>query len=118
MARIKRAQISRVRKNRLYKRVKGFFLGRQRLRQAMEHSDRAKRFAFRGRKEKKRLFRSLWIVRINAALSGSGLSYSRFIHQLKLANIKLDRKILADLALNDPAGFAAVVKSAQSASAA
>ncbi|MEN9785652.1 MAG: hypothetical protein RLZZ299_916 [Pseudomonadota bacterium] len=115
MARIKRAQLSRVRKNRLYKRVKGFFLGRQRLRQAMEHSDRAKRFAFRGRKEKKRHFRGLWIVRINAALAPAGLSYSRFIHGLKLANIGLDRKILADLALHDPNGFAAVVEKARAA---
>jgi large subunit ribosomal protein L20 len=117
MARIKRAQISRVRKNRLYKRVKGFFLGRQRLRQAMEHSDRAKRFAFRGRKEKKRLYRALWIVRINAALRPLGVNYSRFVHQLKLANIQLDRKILADLALNDPTAFAAVVKAASAAQA-
>jgi len=115
MARVKRAQISRVRKNRLYKRVKGFFLGRQRLRQAMEHSDRAKRFAFRGRKEKKRQFRALWIVRINASLRPLGTTYSRFVHQMKKANIQLDRKILADLALNDPAAFAAVVKAAQAA---
>ena len=112
MARVKRAVISRVRKNRLYKRVKGFFGSRQRLRQAMEHSDRAKRFAFRGRKEKKRQYRALWIVRINAALRPLGVNYSRFIHQLKLANITLDRKILADLALNDPSGFAAVVQAA------
>jgi large subunit ribosomal protein L20 len=109
MARIKRAALSRVRKNRLYARVKGFFLGRKRLRQAMEHSDRAKRFAFRGRKEKKRHFRGLWIVRINAALAPEGISYSRFIHGMKKANVKIDRKILADLALNDPAGFKAVV---------
>lgn len=109
MARIKRAQISRVRKNRLYKRVKGFFLGRKRLRQAMEHVDRAKRFAFAGRKQKKRHFRGLWISRINAALGPKGISYSRFIHALSLSNVALDRKILADLALNDPAGFDAVV---------
>lgn len=109
MARVKRAALSRVRKNRLYARVKGFFLGRQRLRQAMEHSERARRFAFRGRKEKKRHFRGLWIVRINAALAPHGLSYSRFIHAMKKANVQLDRKILADLALNDPAGFNAVV---------
>ena len=115
MARIKRAGLSRVRKHRLYKRVKGFFLGRQRLRQAMEHVDRAKRFAFRGRKEKKRHFRGLWIVRINAALAPSGLSYSRFIHGLKRANITLDRKILADLALNDAAAFGAVVERARAA---
>lgn len=110
MARVKRAALSRVRKNVLFKRVKGFFLGRQRLRQAMEHLDRARRFAFRGRKEKKRHFRGLWIVRINAALAPHGISYSRFIFGLKKANIELDRKILADLALNDPAAFAAVVE--------
>ena len=115
MARIKRAAISRVRKNRLYKRVKGFFLGRQRLRQAMEHSDRAKRFAFAGRKQKKRHFRGLWISRINAALAPRDLSYSRFVHGLKLANIGIDRKILADLALNDPAGFDAVVERVKAA---
>lgn len=115
MARVKRAAISRVRKNRLYKRVKGFFIGRQRLRQAMEHSDRAKRFAFAGRKQKKRHFRGLWISRINAALAPKGIAYSRFVHGLKLANIQLDRKILADLALNDPAGFDAVVARVQAA---
>lgn len=113
MARVKRAAISRVRKNKLYSRVSGFFLGRQRLRQAMEHSERAKRFAFRGRKEKKRHFRGLWIVRINAALRPHGLSYSRFVHALKQANITLDRKILADLAMHDPAGFNAVVEAAR-----
>lgn len=113
MARIKRAALSRVRKNVLFKRVSGFFLGRQRLRQAMEHLDRARRFAFRGRKEKKRNFRGVWIVRINAALAPHNISYSRFIHAMKKANIQLDRKILADLALNDPAAFAAVVAQAR-----
>ena len=106
MARIKRAALSRVRKNVLFKRVKGFFLGRQRLRQAMEHLDRARRFAFAGRKQKKRNYRGIWIVRINAALAPYDMSYSRFIHA---ADIQLDRKILADLALNDPAAFKAVV---------
>lgn len=115
MARIKRAALSRVRKNRLYARVKGFFLGRQRLRQAMEHADRAKRFAFRGRKEKKRNFRGIWIVRINAALAPSGLSYSRFIHGLKKADIRIDRKMLADLAANEPKAFSAVVDRARAA---
>lgn len=115
MARVKRAALSRVRKNRLYARASGFFLGRQRLRQAMEHVDRAKRFAFRGRKEKKRAYRGLWIVRINAALGPTGLSYSRFVHGLKKADVQIDRKILADLALNDPAGFAAVVETARGA---
>ena len=115
MARIKRSALSRVRKNRLYKRVKGFFLGRQRLRQAMEHVDRAKRFAFRGRKEKKRHFRGIWIVRINAALAPTGISYSRFIFGLKQSGIDLDRKILADLALHEPAAFGAVVEKVKAA---
>lgn len=115
MARVKRAATSRVRKNKLFTRVRGFFLGRKRLRQAMEHVDRAKRFAFRGRKEKKRHFRGLWIVRINAALAPHGLSYSRFMNGLKKANIGLDRKILADLALNDAAAFNAVVDAARAA---
>lgn len=115
MARVKRAVISRVRKNRLYARASGFFLGRKRLRQAMEHVDRAKRFAFRGRKEKKRHFRGLWIVRINAALAPSGVSYSRFIHGLRRANIEIDRKMLADLALHEPSAFGAVVERVQAA---
>lgn len=115
MARIKRAQLSRVRKTRLYKRASGFLMGRQRLRQAMEHVDRARRFAFRGRKEKKRAYRALWIVRINAALAPTGIPYSRFVHALKKANVQLDRKILADLALHDPTGFAAVVEKVRGA---
>lgn len=110
MARVKRSQISRVRKNRLYARASGFFIGRRRLRQAMEHVDRAKRFSFRGRKEKKRHFRGIWIVRINAALAPSGISYSRFIHGLKKANVTLDRKMLADLAMHEPTAFNAVVE--------
>lgn len=118
MARIKRSVISRVRKNKLRARVKGFFLGRQRLRQAMEHADRAARFAFAGRKQKKRHFRQLWIVRINASLRPAGLSYSRFIFGLNKANIQLDRKILADLALNDAAAFSAVVDRVKAALAA
>ena len=113
MARVKRAQLSRVRKNRLYKRVKGFFLGRQRLRQAMEHSDRAKRFAFRGRKMRKRDMRALWIVRINAALRQRGMNYSQFMGKLAKANIALDRKSLAEIAYHDPAGFDKLVATVQ-----
>ena len=70
--------------------------------------------AFQGRKEKKRDFRSLWIIRINAAVKEAGLSYSRFIAGLKKAEIEIDRKILADLALNDPKAFSAVVSKVQS----
>jgi len=74
-------------------------------RQAKEQVERSLNFAFTGRKIKKRDFRSLWIVRIGAAARSNGLSYSQFMHGLKLAGIELDRKILADLAVNEPATF-------------
>jgi len=74
-------------------------------RQAKEQVERSLNFAFTGRKIKKRDFRSLWIVRIGAAARSNGLSYSKFMHGLKLAGIELDRKVLADLAVNEPATF-------------
>jgi large subunit ribosomal protein L20 len=74
-------------------------------RQAKESVERSLNFAFTGRKLKKRDFRSLWIVRIGAAARSNGLSYSQFMHGLKLAGIELDRKVLADLAVNEPATF-------------
>lgn len=91
-------------------------------RHAKEQVERSLNFAFTGRKLKKRDFRSLWIVRIGAAARANGLSYSQFMHGLKLANIGLDRKVLADLAVNEPAAFAEITGKArdaiQSASAA
>ena len=84
----------------------------------MEHSDRAKRFAFRGRKEKKRQYRALWIQRLNAAAREHGLSYSRLINGLNKAGVTIDRKALADLAVHEPAAFAAVVAQAKAALAA
>lgn len=72
-------------------------------------------YAFRDRKQKKRDFRSLWITRINAACRINEISYSRFMHGLKLANIELDRKILADMAMNEPANFAKIVEAAKKA---
>jgi len=86
-------------------------------RQAKESVERGLKFAYSGRKQKKRQFRSIWIVRIGAAAKLNGTSYSRFINGLKKAGIELDRKILADLAVNDPAGFAALCKQAQAATA-
>jgi large subunit ribosomal protein L20 len=77
-------------------------------RHAKEQVERSLNFAFTGRKLKKRDFRSLWIVRIGAASRENGLSYSQFMHGLKLADINLDRKVLADLAVNEPATFAAL----------
>lgn len=108
--RIKNAAIRKTRIKKLHLRTKGFFGSRGRLlRQGKEAVLKAEHYAYRGRKERKRQMRSTWIVRINAALLGSGVSYSRFIHGLKLAGIGLDRKALAQLAVSDPAGFSAIV---------
>ena len=74
---------------------------------------RAQRFAYAGRRLKKRDFRSLWIARINAACHMNDISYSRFMYGLKLSDVKLDRKVLADIAVNDPAGFTALVETAK-----
>lgn len=115
MARIKRAMISRTRKKNQYKRTKGFFLGHRLLRQGHEAMMRSEKNQYIGRKQKKRQFRSLWTIRINAAVREHGMSYSRFIHALKLANIDLNRKVLADMAVNDTASFAAVVQQAKAA---
>jgi large subunit ribosomal protein L20 len=98
------------------KMVKGFRGGRRRLyRSAREGLDKAMCYAYRDRKVRKREFRGLWIVRINAAVRPLGLSYSRFINQLDKANIKLDRKVLADLAVYYPEDFSRIVELAQKA---
>lgn len=96
--------------------AKGYVGGRRKLyRTAVDSVQRSLAFAYRDRKVKKREFRKLWIVRINAAVREHGLNYSRFIYGLDKANVALDRKILADLAVSDPAGFAAVAALAKSA---
>jgi large subunit ribosomal protein L20 len=115
MARVKRAQLRKTRKKKLFKRAKGFFLGRKLYRQAKEHVLRAEAQEFVGRKLRKRHFRRLWTQRINAAGRMHGLPYSKLIHGLKLAEISLNRKMLAELAINDPAGFEAVVNRAKAA---
>lgn len=115
MARIKRAQIRKTRKKNLFRRVKGFFLGRRRLRQAIEARMKAEKREFIGRKQRKRQFRVLWNQRINAAARTHGLSYSRLIHGLKKAGVEVNRKMLADLAVREPAAFEAVVARAKSA---
>ncbi|HLA85709.1 MAG TPA: 50S ribosomal protein L20 [Thermoguttaceae bacterium] len=98
-------------KKRLFKKTKGFWGGRGHLlRTAKETLVRAGVYAFRDRRVRKRDFRSLWIIRINAAVRERGLSYSQFINGLKKANVELDRKILAELAVNDPAAFDAIVE--------
>jgi len=116
MARIKRAQIRKTRTKKLFKRSKGFFGARGTTRrQTNEAVLKAKANEFRGRKEKKRQFRALWITRINAALMPHELSYSKFIHGLKLAGVDLNRKQLSEMAIHDPAAFEAVVGTAREA---
>jgi large subunit ribosomal protein L20 len=105
--RVKRGFKARHRRQKVLKLAKGFRGGRSKLyRTAAGAVDRALRYAYRDRKARKRDFRALWITRINAAARLNNLSYSRLIKGLKLANVGLDRKILAELAVSDPGGFA------------
>ncbi len=109
MARVKRGFKARRRRNKVLKLAKGYRGARSKLfRSATEAVDRALNYAFRDRRVKKRDFRSLWIVRINAASRINGLSYSKFIFGLKKADVQIDRKVLADIAVTDPAGFAQI----------
>lgn len=106
MARIKKGVHAKQRHKKILKLAKGYYGAKSKLyRPANEAVMRALRSSYRGRKEKKRNFRRLWITRINAAARMNGLSYSCFMHGLKVANIDIDRKILADLAMNDYAAF-------------
>jgi len=106
MPRVKRGTIAHKKRERLLRYTKGFRWGRKsKERAAKEALLHAWSHAFRGRKEKKRNFRNLWNVRINAAVRNEGLSYGRFIHALKVKKVALDRKILADFAKNEPAVF-------------
>ena len=116
MPRVKRGTKRRAKRKKLLERASGYYLTKSKLyRSAKEAVDRGLKFAFSGRRQKKRHFRSLWIVRIGAAAKLNGLSYNQFIHGLKKAGVELDRKILADLAVNDPAGFAGLASQAKTA---
>lgn len=115
MARIKRAQNRKTHKKAVAKASKGFTGGRGRYRQALQGIIKAETYAYIGRKQRKRQFRALWIQRIAAALMPTGISYSRFMHGLTLAGVQLDRKQLAELAVNEPAAFDAVVEQARGA---
>jgi large subunit ribosomal protein L20 len=116
--RVKRSTNRRDYRRKTLKLAKGYFLTKSKLyRAAQEAVEKALRYAYVGRRRKKRDFRALWILRINAACRTHGLSYSRFIGALKKAGIELNRKILADLAVNQPAAFAALVEKAKSAQA-
>ncbi len=114
MARVKRGFKARRRRNRVLKQTEGYWGGRKnRFRQAIEVLHKAWSYAYVGRKLRKRDFRRLWITRINAAARLNGTTYGRLIHALKKAEIGLDRKVLSDIAIHDPAGFTAVVEVAQ-----
>jgi large subunit ribosomal protein L20 len=119
MPRVKRGTKRSDRRKKILKRASGYFLTKSKLYQAAQEAvERGLKFAYSGRRQKKRQFRSLWIVRVNAAAKLNGISYSQLIHGLKLAGVELDRKILADIAVHDAAGFTALAEQAKSALAA
>ncbi len=116
MARVKTGVVRRRRHKKVLKLARGFFSARHKhFRKAKEQLERSLVYAYCDRRQKKRDFRRLWIVRINAACRLNDISYSRFINGLNKANIELDRKILADLAMNDAKAFAALAKQAKDA---
>ncbi|AXH13832.1 50S ribosomal protein L20 [Malaciobacter mytili] len=119
MPRVKTGVVRRRRHKKVLKAARGFFSGRRKhFRKAKEQLERSLVYAYRDRRQKKRDIRKLWIIRINAACRLNDINYSRFMNGLKLANIELDRKILADLAMHDAAAFAALVVKAKEALAA
>ncbi|MDQ6699367.1 MAG: 50S ribosomal protein L20 [Acidobacteriota bacterium] len=116
MPRVKRGTKRRASRHKTLERASGFFLTKSKLhRAAQEAVERALKFAYTGRKHKKREFRSLWIVRIGAACREAGTTYSKFMHGLKLAGIELDRKVLAEVAMADGAAFSLLIDQAKTA---
>jgi len=112
MARVKRGTKRRARRKKLLKHAKGFFLTKGKLyRSAKEAVNRSLRYTYRDRRTRKRDFRALWIQRIGAAARANGTTYSQLIHGLKVGGLDIDRKILADMAVRDAEGFAALVAS-------
>jgi len=109
MPRVKTGVVRRRRHKKVLKLARGFYSGRHKhFRKAKEQLERSMYYSLRDRKQKKREFRKLWIIRINAACRLNGMNYSNFMNGLKRANIELDRKILADMAMNDAAAFTAL----------
>jgi large subunit ribosomal protein L20 len=118
MPRVKRGVAARKRRNRILDEAKGYYGARSKLlKTAREAVEKGWRYAYRDRKQKKRTFRALWITRINAAARENGMSYSRLINGLKCANVEVDRKILAQLAVSDPKAFGELADLAKSQSA-
>ncbi len=114
MARVKRGVTSHARHKKVLDQAKGYY-GRRKntIRIARQAVEKAGQYAYRDRKVNKRSFRALWIQRINAAVRETGLTYGRFMHGVKLAGIELDRKVMADLAMNEPAAFGAIIAQVQ-----
>ena len=109
--RVKRGFKARKRRKKVLKLAKGYRGGRSKLfRTAADAVDKALMYAYRDRRVRKRDFRRLWIARINAAARMNSLSYSKFVHGLKIAGVELDRKVLAELAISDPSGFTQIAK--------
>ncbi len=118
MPRVKRGVAARKRRNRVLNEAKGYYGGRRNLiKTAREAVEKGWKYAYRDRKQRKRQFRALWIVRINAAAREHGLSYSRLMNGLKLAGVEVDRKVLAQLAVSDPQAFAVLAELAKSKAA-
>ena len=114
--RVKTGVVRTRRHKRLLKQARGFYSGRRKhFRKAKEQLERSLVYAYRDRRQKKRDFRKLWIIRINAATRLNGMNYSTFMHGLKLANIELDRKILADMAMNAPESFTKIAEASKAA---
>ena len=119
MSRVKRGVVTNARRKKILKQAKGYYGQRSRsFRVAKQAVIKAGQYAYRDRRQKKRHFRALWIMRINAGVREHGLSYSRFISGLKKAEIELDRKVLADMALNEKEAFSALAEKAKEALAA
>jgi len=119
MPRVKRSVNARKKRRKVLEQAKGYYgTKHSSYRRAKEQVQRSLNYAYRDRRVRKREFRKLWIVRINAGAREHGLSYNAFMHGLKLAEIELDRKVLADMAVADPASFASLVEQAKAALAA
>jgi len=116
MPRVKRGTKRRAKRKKILDRASGYFLTKSKLyRSAKEAVERGLKFAYSGRKQRKRQFRSIWIVRIGAAAKLNGMNYNQLIHGLKKAGIELDRKMLADIAVKDAAGFSSLAQQAKAA---
>jgi large subunit ribosomal protein L20 len=114
MPRVKRGTVRRAKRKKLLKRAKGFYATKSKLYQAAQEAvDKALNYAYSGRRRKKRDYRRIWVVRINAAARTHGLTYGQFMNGLKVAGIGLDRRSLADLAVNNPAAFKDLASQAQ-----